>query len=82
MFSICFNCAWNCQSIAKNTQRIPKIKAFIDQYDRKGIDFPPYLKEWKKFEQKNETISFDILFVLHNTKEIRHAYKSKHNFKR
>ena len=82
MFSICFNCAWNYQSIANNTQRIPKIKPFIDQYNRKGIDFPPYLKEWKKFEQKNEAISFDTLFVLHNTKEIRHAYKSNHNFKR
>ena len=39
-------------------------------------------KDWKKFEQDNKTIALNILFVPHSTKQIRHAYKSKHNFKR
>ena len=28
------------------------------------------------------TIALNILFVPHNTKQIRHEYKLKHNFKR
>ena len=38
--------------------------------------------EWKKFEQNNMTIAPDVLFVPHNTKTIRLAYKSKYNRKR
>ena len=29
-----------------------------------------------------KTIALNILYVPHNTEEIRHAYKSKHNLKR
>ena len=72
----------NHQHIRKSPQRISKIKAFVNQYNWKGIDFPPEQKDWKKFEQKNKTIALNILFVPHNTKQIRHAYKSKHYFKR
>ena len=36
----------------------------------------------KKFEQNNEAIVLNILCLPYNTKEIRVAYKSKHNFKR
>ena len=38
--------------------------------------------DWKKFEQNNKTITLNILFVPHNTKTIRLAYKSKYNRKR
>ena len=34
------------------------------------------------FEQNNKTIALNILFVPHNVKKIRLAYKSKHNFMR
>ena len=71
MFSICYNCP----------QRITKIKPFIDQYNSKEIDFPSYSKDWKKFESNNKSIALNILHVPHNTKEIKHAYKSKHNLK-
>ena len=37
---------------------------------------------WKKFEQNNKTIALNILFVPHDTKTIRLAYKSKYNRKR
>ena len=60
----------------------------------KGIDFPGHHKEddekleknnmeigWKKFEQNNKAIALNILFVPHNTKTIRLAYKSKYNHK-
>ena len=55
---------------------------FTDQYNWKEIYFPSHSKEWKKFEQNHKTIALNILFVPHNTKQIRHVYKSKHNFKR
>ena len=32
------------------------------------------------FESNNKTIALNILNLPHNTKEIRHAYKLKHNF--
>ena len=35
----------------------------------------------KKNKNKKKTITLNILHVSQNTKEIRHAYKSKHNLK-
>ena len=46
------------------------------------MDFPSYRKDWKNFESNNKSIALNILYVPHNTKEIRHAYKSKYNLKR
>ena len=45
------------------------------------MEFPSHQKGWKKFEQNNTTIALNILFVLHNTKTIGIAYKSKYNHK-
>ena len=39
------------------------------------------LIDWKKFEQNDKTITLNILYVPHNKKEIRVAYKSKYNRK-
>ena len=35
-----------------------------------------------KFEQNNKTIALNILFIPHNTKTIRAAYRSEYNNKR
>ena len=40
------------------------------------------LIDFKKVEQRNETIALNILNVLHNKKEICIAYESKYNRKR
>ena len=82
MLSICLNCCWNYEQIKKDPQRISKIKPFIDQYNWKEINFPSHRKDWKKFESNNKSIALNILYVLHNTEQIRHAYKSKHNLNR
>ena len=74
--------ALNHQNIGNHPERISKMKPFINQYNRKDIDFPATLKDWKKLEQNNKTIAFNILFVPYNTKEIRIAYKSKYNHNR
>ena len=59
-----------------------KIKPFIDKYNWKEIDFPSHSKDWKKFESNNKSIALNILYAPHDTQEIRHAYKSKHNLNR
>ena len=39
-------------------------------------------EDWKKYEQNNKEIALNILFVPHNKKETKLAYKSKYNHKR
>ena len=81
-FQYAITVALNHEQIKKDPQRITKMKPFIDQYNWKKISFPSHQKVWKKFESNNKTIALNILYVPHNTKEIRHAYKSKYNLKR
>ena len=65
----------NHDNIDRSPQRISKIRPFIDQYNRKDIDFLATSKDWKKFEQNNESIALNILYVPHNTRKIHIAYK-------
>ena len=81
-FQYAITVALNHDRINKHPQRISKIKPFIDQYNWKDIDFPPSSKDWKKFEQNNESIALNVLYVPHGTKKISLAYKSKHNLNR
>ena len=78
-FQYALTVALNDKQIKKDPQIITKIKPVIDQYNWKGIDFPPYKKDWSEFEKNNKTIALNILYVPHGTEEIRPAYKSKHN---
>ena len=55
------------------------MKPFVDQYNWKKISFPSNKKDWKKFELNNKSIALNILFVSHNSEEIRNAHKSKYN---
>ena len=36
----------------------------------------------EKFDSNNESIALNILYVPHNTKKVRHAYKLKYNLNR
>ena len=74
--------ALNYEQIKDHPERISKIKAFIDKYNWKKIDFPSHSKDWKKFELNSKSIARNILYVPHNTEKIRHAYKSKYNLTR
>ena len=71
--------ALNHQYIKKDLQRISKIMPFIDQYNWKEISFALHKGDWNNFEKNNKSITLNVLFVSHNTKQIRHAYLSKHN---
>ena len=55
---------------------------YIDKYNWKRIEFPAGPKDWKKFEQNNEEIALNVLFVPRNTEKIRVAYRSEYNQKR
>ena len=78
-FQYAVTLALNYDKIDRNSQRISKIRPFIDQYNWKDIDIPATSKDWKKFEQNNESIPLNIIYVPHNTRKIHIAYKSRHN---
>ena len=45
-------------------------------------DFSSHQRDWKNFEQNNESIALNVLFASQNSEEITLAYKSEHNYKR
>ena len=59
-----------------------KRKPFINNCNWKDIEFPSHLKDWRKFGCNSKTIALNILYVPYKTKQIRPAYKSKHNNER
>ena len=60
--------ALNYQTIKANPERISKLKAYINQYNWKGIKFLSDKEDWKKFEQNSKEIALNILFIPHNKK--------------
>ena len=68
--------------LKKFLKEYQKSSPFIDQYNWKEISFPSHKKDWKKFESNNKSIALNILYVSHNTKEIRHGNKSEYNLNR
>ena len=75
--------ALNRKQIKNHLEKISNLKPFIDQYDCKGMNFPPKQeKNLQKFESNNKSIALNILFVSYNTEEIARAYISKYNPKR
>ena len=70
--------ALNHQNIASNPQRIVNLIPFIAKYIWDDIDFPAGYKDYSAFEKTNTDIALNILFIEHNTKEIRQCYISKH----
>ena len=74
--------ALNYQNTKNDPEKISKIKPFIDQYNWKEVSFLSHKKEWKKLELNNKLIALNILYMLYNTEEIRHIYKSKYNLER
>ena len=49
------------------------------KFKRVDTDFSIYQREWEEFEQNNTSIALNILFVPHNSEEIKLAYKSNYN---
>ena len=57
----------------KDLEKILKIKW-------KDIDFLSHQKDWKKFEQNNNSITLNVLFISHKSEELTLAYELEHNF--
>ena len=72
----------NYEKINNHPEKLSKIKPFTDQCNWDEINFPSNLKDWKKFKSNIKSIALNILYIPHNTKGIRHAYKSKFNLTR
>ena len=80
MLSICCNSSLNHEKIGKHTERITKIKPFINRYKWENINFLSEKDDWKKIEKNNATIALN---VLHTKKEkIYLPYASKKNSNR
>ena len=60
----------NYEEIKKDSQRITKIKPFINKHNWQGINFPSEKDDWKKID-KNVLYAKEIY--------IYPAYVSKHN---
>ena len=73
------NDALNYQAIKNNPQRISKLKNYIKMYNWEAINFPSRSKEWQTFEENNDTIALNILYVEKFTNKISVTYKSKYN---
>ena len=67
------------EKINNHPRKISKIRPSISNYNWTEIDFPSNQKDWKKFETNNKSIALNILYIPHNTKDVRHIYKSKFN---
>ena len=71
--------ALNYQSIPSNPERISNLTPFISGYNWDDIEFPAGHKDYSAFEKNNTGIALNILYIPHNTFEIRPCYISKHN---
>ena len=48
----------------------------IEKLKRVDIDLLSHQRDWEKFEQENNSIALNVLFVSYNSEEIKLAYKS------
>ena len=51
----------------------------IEKLKRVDIDLSSHQRDWEKFEQENNPIALNVLFVSYNSEEIKLAYKSNYN---
>ena len=49
------------------------------KFRRVDTDFSSHQRDWENFEQENNSIALNVLFVSHNSEEIKLAYKSSYN---
>ena len=49
------------------------------KFRRVDTDFSPHQRDWENFEQENNSVSLNVLFVSYNSEEIKLAYKSIYN---
>ena len=66
--------ALNYENINNRPEKISDIIPFIDIYNWKEIRFPLPVKDWKKFENNNNSIALNVLFANNDKEEIKQAH--------
>ena len=51
----------------------------IEKIKQADTDFSSHQTDWESFEQNNESIALNVLFVSHNSEVKKFAYKSRYN---
>ena len=80
MLSVCNNCVI---TIALNYNKIKK--KYLQKKEKTkqtDTDFSSHQRNWQEFEQNNTSIPLNVLFVSHNSEEIKLAYKSEYSYNR
>ena len=49
------------------------------KFKRIDTDFSSHQRYWGNFEQENNSIAINVLYVSHNSEEIKLLYKSSYN---
>ena len=61
-----------CKIKEKELQNLLELRRF-------DTDFSSYLRDWEELEQENTSIALNILFVSHDSEEVKLTYKSSYN---
>ena len=71
-------------TLALNYNEVKKkeLEKIFKKIKREDIDFLSHQRDWKNFEQNNESIALNVLFASQNSEEITLVYKSEHNYNR
>ena len=49
------------------------------KFEMVDTDFSSYQRDWDEFEQENNSVASNILFLSHNSEKVKLAYKSSYN---
>ena len=70
----------NHQKIKKNSERISKIKPFINNLNCNNINFPPQEQDFKTSEMNNKSIAFNVLQEVNKNKVNTTSQGTSSNF--
>ena len=73
----CFQ--WSIISVLNYNKIKEKELKKVLKFKKIDWDFLSYQRDWEEFEQNNTSIALNILFVSHNSEEIKLACKSNYN---
>ena len=65
------------KSQRKNSERITKIKLFIDKYNWDGINYPSETEDWKKTKKNNLTIALNVFYAKKKRSYILSTFQDK-----
>ena len=70
-------CALNYNEIMKK-----EFENLFEKIKHEDKDFSSHKRDWENFEQNNESIALNVLFLSKDSEEITLLYKSEHNYNR